>query len=216
MLPELRITGRRSSHFTRVVTMLAHELALPYELDVVSDLTSLDPCAYGGHPALKLPTLHVGATQVLGTANICRTLVALAGRAKDPRVVLAEHVEEDLARNAQELVWQAMALQVQLVVGVVLAHLPAGSVYFAKAGAGLTGALAWLEQHLDPVLAALPTARQVSVFELTLFCLFEHLGFRPTVPLAALPRLRAFTAAYATRESARQTAFRFDAPSAGP
>lgn len=44
----LRITGRSGSHFTRFAAMFAHELRLPFELDVVPDLSSLDPAAYGG------------------------------------------------------------------------------------------------------------------------------------------------------------------------
>jgi glutathione S-transferase len=204
----LKLTGRSASHFTRVARMIAHELAVPIEFEVIHDLMRLDPAPYGGHPALKLPTLHVAGAPVFGTDHICRTLAALAGRATDPRVVLGS--DDALVRNAQELVWHAMAAQVQLVVGVQIAKLPADNPFFAKAAAGLRGALAWLETHHDELDAALPTPRDVSLYEVTLFCLLEHLAFRPTVALDGLPRLRAFAAAYATRPSAIATRFQFD------
>ena len=51
--------------------MLAHELGVPVELEVVSDLASLDPEVYGGSPALKIPTLHVDGIALSGTDNIC-------------------------------------------------------------------------------------------------------------------------------------------------
>ncbi|SEM81364.1 Glutathione S-transferase [Stigmatella aurantiaca] len=206
----LRLTGRSGSHFTRVARMFAHELAVPVELDVVHDLTSLEPAAYGGHPALKLPTLHVEGALLFGTDNICRRLAELAGRANDPRVVLSHHVTSDLVRSAQELVWHAMAVQVQLVVGLQFAKLPAESIFFTKAKAGMLGALAWLDARLDQVLAELPLPRDVSVFEVTLFCLVEHIVFRPAVSLDSFPNLRSFAAAFASRESAQRTVFRFD------
>jgi hypothetical protein len=212
MLPEqrLRLTGRSSSHFTRVAAMFAHELHVPFELDVVHDLLSLDPATYGGHPALKIPTLHVGETALFGTENICRKLVEVAGRAHDPRVVLPEHVTADLARSAQELVWHAMAVQVQLIVGIRFAKLSSDNVFFAKAKAGMVGSLTWLEEHLERALDHLPAARDVSVLEVTLFCLVEHIAFRPTVPLDAFSRLRELATTLASRESAQRTVFRAD------
>ena len=189
--------------------MMAHELGVPLTLDVVTDLASTDPADYGGNPALRVPTLVVDGAPLFGTDNICRRLAELAGRTDDPRVVLA--LRGDLARSAQELVWHAMAAQVTLRVGLHVAALPADNLFFAKARAGLVGALAWLEHHLDPVLAQLPAPRDVSVLELSLFCLVEHLAFRPTVPLDALPRLGRFAADHATRPSARLTAFEIGA-----
>lgn len=206
----LRLTGRSTSHFTRLVRMLAHELAVPLELEVVNDLMSLDAATYGGHPALKLPTLHVGDAALFGTENICRALAGLAGRANDPRVVLPHQVTSTLVQSAQELAWHAMTVQVQLVIGVRIAKLPAENIFFTKATAGMNGALAWLDARLDPVLAELPSPRDVSVFELSLFCLIEHIVFRPTVSLESFPRLRGFAEAFATRDSAQRTPFQLD------
>ena len=212
MAPEqrLRLTGRSSSHFTRAAAIFAHELGVPFDLDVVHDLTALGAAAYGGNPALKVPTLHVGEAAHFGTENICRKLAEVAGRARDRRVVLPEHVTADVARNAQELVWHAMAAQVQLVVGVSFAGLPPGNVFFAKAEAGLRGALTWLEENVERALETLPAPRDVSVLEVTLFCLVEHIAFRPTVPLSGDSVLRSFAAGFASRASARRTVFRLD------
>ncbi len=206
----LRLTGRSSSHFTRVAAIFAHELHLPFTLEVVPDLASLDAATYGGHPMLKIPTLHVGATRVFGTENICRTLVEQAGRAGDPRLVLAEHASDAVVRSAQELVWSGMSAQVQLRVGLAVAQLPADNVFFVKAAAGLTGAFTWLEGQLDDLRARLPAERELSLFEVTLFCLIEHVAFRPTVPLDPFPHLRAFAARFGVRASAQRTPFRFD------
>lgn len=208
----LRLFGRSSSHFTRVVAIVALELGVPYELVVVPDLASRDPEDYGGHPALRVPTLAVGESRVFGAENICRRLVAIAGPSAESRIVLAEHVDADLARSAQELVWHAMSAQVQLLVGVVFSKLPPDSLIFAKGGAGLRGSLAWLDSRVDEVIRLLPSARDASIFEVSLFCLVEHLGFRRTVPLEPYPRLRAFAASFAARPSARATTYRNDVP----
>ena len=210
MHPEVRLFGRSSSHFTRVAAIFAHELAVPFQLEVVHEITSLDAAIYGGHPALKIPTLRAGASLVFGAENICRKLTGLAGRAGDPRVVFAEAITADTGRCAQELVWHAMAAQVQLVVGTVFARLPPDNVFFAKASAGLQGALAWLDDHVAEAFALLPADRDLSIFEVTLFSLVEHLSFRPTVDVERYQKLRRFAAAFALRDSARRTAFTFD------
>jgi glutathione S-transferase len=190
--------------------MFAHELGVPIALDVVHDLTSLEAATYGGNPALKVPTLHVDDGPLFGTENICRKLAEVAGRADDPRVVLSHQVAADVVRSAQELVWHAMSAHVQLIIGVRVAELPVDNLFFTKTKTGLLGALGWLEERLETVLERLPMTRDVSMFEVTLFCLLEHIVFRPTVALDAFPRLRSFAAAFATRASAERTPFRPD------
>jgi hypothetical protein len=74
--------------------------------------------------------------------------------------------------------------------------------------------LGWLDARIDAVLAALPPARHSSLLELTLFCLIEHLRFRPTVSLDAYPTLARFTDSFGQRASAQQTTYRFDTPPA--
>ena len=204
-----QIIGRSSSLFTRVPLVFAHELRIAVELVVVHDMTLVDPAAYAGNPALKLPTLRrPDGGLVFGAENICRALVDSAGASA--RIVWPEQLRDDVSRNAQELVWHAMAAQVQLVFGTVVGQLPAENVYFAKGRAGLEGALRWLDQNLDAALAALPSSRDLSLLEVTLFCLIEHLTFRATLPVEPYPSLVRFARAYAERPSARQTDYRFD------
>ena len=205
----MEIIGRSSSHYTRVARIVADELGVPVTLVPIRDLTDLDDATYGGNPALKLPTLRRGGALLFGTENICRALAeaAPAGR----RVVWPEALRDDVARNAQELVWHAMAAQVQLVVGTMIGKLPADNVYFAKARAGFAGALRWLDAHVDAALAALPDGRAVSLLEVTMFCLLDHLTFRATLPVEPYPALRRFAATFAARPSARRTPYRFDA-----
>lgn len=212
----LRITGRSSSHFTRVVTMVARELHLDYQLEVVHDLKSRDVAVFGGHPALKIPTLHVGESHLFGTENICRKLLELAGRRGDPRIVLCEHVTDELVCCAQELVWNAMATQVNLRMGIWIARLPADNVYFEKARTSLNGALSWLEANFERARARLPTPRDLSMFEITLFCLVDHLLFLPSVPMEPYPALRGFVAEFGQRPAAQQTGFHFDPAPAVP
>ena len=204
----VEIIGRSTSHFTRVATMFARELDVPYELVVVRHLTTSEPDHYHGHPALKLPMLRRDGSLLFGAANICRALVELAPRPR--RIVWPEDLRDDLARNAQELVWHAMSAQVQLVLGVEIGKLPADHPFFAKLRAGYAGALAWLDANVEAVLAALPAERDLSLFEVTLFCMFEHLAFRPALPREPYPALRRFVESYGARASAQQTPYVID------
>ncbi len=205
-----QLVGRSSSHFTRVPRLVAHELGVPLELVVVHDITAVDAEVFAGNPALKLPTLRHGGSLVFGAENICRALAALAPADQAARMIWPEQLRSEVSRNAQELVWHGMAAQVQLVFGTLVAKLPLENVYFAKGRAGLVGALGWLEQHLAPAQQVLPPAPALSLFEVTLFCLLEHLTFRGTVALEPFPKLREFAAQFGARASARETAYRYD------
>lgn len=212
MPPALRITGRSSSHFTRLARVFALELGVACEFAPVCDLASLDARDYAGNPALKLPVLTRGGATVFGAENICRVLAESAPQPR--RIVWPEDLRELQARNAQELVWHAMQAQVQLGFGTQMAKLPADSIYFVKAAAGLCNALAWLDQRLPAVIDALPP-RDLSVLEVSLFCLLEHLAFRATVSLAPYGHLTAFAREFGKRASARNTAYLFDVPPDG-
>lgn len=209
-MSDVQIIGRSSSHFTRLTLVFAHELGVPFELVPIHDMTVVEPDVYAGNPALKLPTLRRGGSLVFGAENICRALAELAGA--DRRVVWPEECRSDTARNAHELVRHAMAAQVQIVFGTVLCGLPADNLYFTKARQGFEGALRWLDEHLGSVLAELPSPRDISLFEASLFCLVDHLSFRATLPLAPYPALARFAADFAARPSAQRTPYRFDAP----
>lgn len=207
-MAQVQLVGRSSSHFTRVARIMAAELGVGVELVPVQEITSDDPATFGGNPALKIPTLRLGDTAVFGTENICRTLAELSS--SQAQVVWPEQLRDPLARNAQELVWHAMAAQVQLVMGTVVAKLPAENVYFAKVRAGFMGALKWLDANWPAVRALLPPARTVSLLEVTLFCLVEHLSFRSTIPTGLYRTLAAFAQEFAQRPSARATQYAFD------
>ena len=207
--PLPRLTGRSSSHYTRLARMFAHELGVACEFAPVHDLASLDERSYAGNPALKLPVLSHGGTVVFGAENICRTLAELAPR--HAAILWPEDLRDAPARNAQELVWHAMQAQVQLGFGTQIAGLSPDSIYFVKAAAGLRNALGWLDEQVPPILAALPS-HDLAMLEVSLFCLLEHLAFRPTVPLASHAQLGDFARAFGQRASAQATAYRFDDP----
>ena len=207
----LQIIGRSSSHFTRVPLIFAYELGVPFELVPIFDMTRVDAEVYAGNPALKLPTLRRGDSRVFGAENICRTLVEVADTPL--RIVWPEQLRGDLTRNAQELVWHGMAAQVQIIFGTSVAQLPADNLYFVKSRQGFVGALAWLDEHLARVLELLP-ARDLSLLEVTLFCLVEHVALRGTVPIAPYPALVRFAEEFSRRPSAQRTQYRFDRPPA--
>ena len=203
----LEIVGRQSSHFTRLTRIFAAELEVPYQLVPVYDMAALDPEAFGGNPALKIPVLRRGGSILVGAENICRTLAELARVRK--RIVWPEQLSGDLVRNAQELVWHCMAAQVQLVLGTALHKLPADNPFFVKSRTGFDGALRWLDTNLDEVLTRLPP-RDLSLFEASLHCLIEHLQFRPTLTAESFPALVSFAKNFALRPSAQATVYRFD------
>lgn len=209
-MDSVQIIGRTSSHFTRVTQIFALELGVPYELLPIFDMTQTDSSAYADNPALKMPTLKVGRSLIFGTENICRKLADIAG--SHQRVVWPEQLQEDVLRNAQELIWHGMAVQVQLILGILVGKLPADNPYFSKANQGFQGSLRWLDEHLARVLPALPVSRHISLLEVTLFCLMEHLVFRKTVPIEAYSALIQFKNEFAKRESAQRTVYKMDKP----
>lgn len=208
----LQISGRSSSHFTRLVLIFAHELGVPFELRPIHDMTVVDPDIYAGNPALKMPTLRRAGSLVFGAENICRTLAEMA--TARPRIVWPEELRTDIARNAQELVWHGMAAQVQIIFGTLVAGLPADNIYFVKGRQGYEGALRWLDANLASVLDSLPAPRDLSLFEASLFCLVDHIAVRGTVSLDGCPALARFAESFAQRPSAQRTRYHFDPPKA--
>lgn len=206
----MQIVGRSSSLFTRIPLIFAEELAVPYVLEPIYDMTALGPEVYAGNPALKLPILRRNGSAVLfGAQNICRAVVERATLAK--RIVWPEDLRDDLSRNAQELVWHCASTQVQLVMGTVINRLPAENPFFAKARGCFENSLRWLDANLAAALGLLPP-RDLSLFEVSLFCLIEHVQFRPTLPLDSLTALTDFATRFASRPSAQRTAYRYDKP----
>jgi glutathione S-transferase len=204
----VQLFGRSSSHFTRVARIFAEELGVAYEIVPIYDMKVQDPTLYASNPALKMPTLRIGDDIVFGTENICRTLAEHAG--SPAGIVWPEQLRSVMQRNAQELVWHAMAAQVQIVLGTLVGKLPADNIYFQKSLAGFAGALAWLDTYIDQIVESLPASRKLSLFETTLFCLIEHLHFRETLPVEQHSALTKFAATFAMRPAAQRTPYAID------
>jgi glutathione S-transferase len=199
-----RIVGRSSSHFTRVVRIFAEELAVPYQLQVVPSLMSTEADTYGGNPGLRVPSLIIpGQPTAFGCINGCRTLAELSTRS--PCVLWPEALTRTIARNAQELTLQSMSTEVSLIMTAE----GAASAYAVKLRRALEGMLLWLDEHVERALAELP-ARDISFFEVALFCLIEHLPFRNVLSLESYAHLRSFRDQFGVRASAVATPFRFD------
>lgn len=208
-MPTLELLGRQSSHYTRQVRLLAHELAVPHTLVSIHDLLSDDPATYGGNPALKLPALRDGDSVVWGSANACRWLVRRTPGGVD-RVFLPEQARDPLCMNAHEVLAHAMAAQVEVVFHEIVSKRPPDATS-RKRRASLVGCLAWLDREWPALRATLPADR-IALFDLGLFALLEHLPFRNPLDLTAMPRLTAFADAFRERPSAQATPYRFDAP----
>lgn len=199
--------GRSSSHFTRVVRIVAAELGVGHAFRVVPNLLSLDASEYGGNPALRVPVLHTAEGPWFGALNICRVLERRASARR--RIVWPEELGSPVAANAQELAVQAMSSEVSLIMARV-AKADETASNLVKQRETLERMLAWLEANVAAALAALPAERQVSFLEVTLFCLVEHLSFREIVPVAAYRALGEFCRGFGERASARATGFCFD------
>jgi glutathione S-transferase len=206
----LQIVGRRGSLFTRVARIFAEELGVSYELVPIYDMKQLDTETYADNPALKLPILRRGASTLFGTLNICRALAESVGATA--QIEWPEDRSDALARNAQELVWHCMATQVQLLIGTVIGKLPADNIFFVKARTGLDGSLHWLDAHLASVLAGRRAHCRLSVFEVSLFCLIEHVRWRETAATDHCAHLIAWAETYASRSSAQATVYEADIP----
>ena len=213
MLPVLEelakptIIGRSSSHFTRVTRIFAAEMSVDYTFEVVRDLMSSDPDDYGGNPALKLPTLRTSRGVWFGALTICRELSRQSSHGK--RLVWPEDLDQPLLANAQELVVQAMATEVTLIMAKSSAE-GDGGAHQVKMMRSLVNVVSWLESNATDILAALPSDRDLSYLEVTLFCLVTHLEFRDVVPTAPYPGLLELCQHFAARASARETTYRFD------
>ncbi|MFZ3008762.1 MAG: glutathione S-transferase N-terminal domain-containing protein [Phenylobacterium sp.] len=199
-----QLYGRRGSHYTRLVRMFAFDAGLPYAFHEISDMRVLDPEAYGGHPALKLPVLLADGRPVFGAENICRWFAARA--AKPGLVLWTEDVPDAELSNAQELVWLGMNAQVQIMMATRIFDLPPQHPYVEKLRQGLAGLLTWLDAQTPSILAALPR-RDSSLFEYSLFCLVGHLLFRPSVNIGSWTFLSEFHADLAARACAQATPF---------
>ena len=204
----MELYGRSSSHFTRIARIFAAECEVPLELHLIRDLMSAEPGDYGENPSLKMPTLHGDDGEAwYGSLGICRELVRNSELNLD--VIWPESLATALANNAQEMVLQAMATEVGLVLGKSTG-VPADNAHQAKLRASLLGTMQWLEDHATDAIASLPADRDLSYLEVSLFCLVEHLPFREVLATDAYPGLLAFAQRFAQRSSAKATPYKFD------
>jgi len=203
----MRLYGRSSSHFTRIVRIFAAEFELELEFVLIRDLMSTQPADYGDNPALKMPTLESPDGTWFGSLGICRELARHDELNLD--VVWPDQLDKALACNAQEMVLQAMSTEVALVMGKS-SGVAADNAHQAKLRASLLNTMQWLEENIGAALALLPPERDLSYLEVSLFCLVEHLPFREVLDTAPYPRLRAFAERFGQRRSAKTTPFKFD------
>lgn len=207
MMSQLTLFGRSSSHFTRVTRLFAAELKVPYSFRVVHDLMSCAAEDYGGNPALKLPTLQTPSGVWFGALSICRELWRQSESRS--RTVWPEELATPLLANAQELVLHAMATEVGLIMAKASSAAKPSS-HQVKMSQSLSNTMSWLEGHGCQALTTLPTERQLSFLEVTLFCLVTHLEFREVLPLTPYPALRDFCEEFGQRPSCGATPYHYD------
>lgn len=189
--------------------MFAVELEVPYEFRPVFDLTSLDPVAYGGNPALKVPSLAGPNGTFYGASNICRELAR--GAERPLRIVWSESFTTALLANAQELVLHVMNTEVALIMSSMRPSSDAApSIPDLKLRATLASSLEWLETRWPEILSALPKERDLSFLEVTAFCVVRHLPFRKICEVDRFTALSRFASDFDERPSARATPFQFD------
>ncbi|HEX4340734.1 MAG TPA: glutathione S-transferase N-terminal domain-containing protein [Polyangiaceae bacterium] len=203
----LTIVGRSSSHFTRVTRMLAIELGVECSFKPLKDLLSTDVSDYGGNPAMRVPVLETPDGAWFGALSICRELQRRTTNAA--KVAWPETYTARMTSNAQELVSQAMAVEVTLVVDGLSGGDPVDR-HPVKLRQAMTNMLSWLDTHLDEALQGLPAERDASFLEIALFCLLGHIEFRNVVSTVPYRHLKAFCMSFAERNAARQTTYRFD------
>ena len=207
----MQLYGRSSSHFTRIPRIFAAEAKVELDFVLIRDLMSVIPDDFGGHPALKMPTLRTEAGLWYGSLPICRELVTCSDA--DLVVVWPEDLARPVSANAQELVLTAMSTEVGLIMGKS-SGVAADNPHQAKMRASLLGAMEWLELNAERAIATLAPDRDLSFLEVSLFCLVEHLEFRCMLAPDAYPVLRGFAQRFAGRSSAQATAYRYDFPRA--
>ncbi len=203
----MQLHGRSSSHFTRIARIFAAEAEVAIEFIPIHDLMSEDPVDYGGHPALKLPTLHTDAGIWFGSLPICRELVACSELSLE--ILWPEDLTRPVAANAQELVLTAMSTEVGLIMGKA-SGVAADNSHQVKLRASLLGAMEWLELNAGRAIATLAPERDLSFLEVSLFCLIEHLEFREVLAMEGYPELRSFAQRFGGRSSARGTGYGFN------
>ncbi len=197
------IIGRSSSHFTRIVRIFAIEMDIDHAFQIVRDLTSNDVVNYAGNPALKVPVLQNTRGSWFGALPICRELQRQSSRSLN--ILWPEQCRDSVQSNAQELVLQAMATEVNLIMANLSGNTLATS---SKLQTSLRAMMSWLDEHSTDALTLPP--HDLSFFEISLFCLLEHLEFRQILDVSGYVQLMTFRQQYAQRAACMATAFKYD------
>jgi len=143
----MRLFGRSSSHFTRIARIFAIELELALEFVPIRDLMSTDPADYGDNPALKMPTLETFEGSWFGSLGICRELTRHSELNLD--IVWPDQLETPLTSNSQEMVLQAMATEVALLMARA-SGVPGHDAPQAKLRPTLPGPRKWTRSRVPP------------------------------------------------------------------
>lgn len=101
-----------------------------------------------------------------------------------------------------------MSAQVEVVLHEFVEERPPDTAS-RKRRQSLVNSPAWLDARLDEILEALPE-RDLSLFEVGLYCIITHLPFHNPMNLDAMLRLLAFEKDLGQRPSARDTPYEFD------
>lgn len=200
------LIGRSSSHYTRVVRVIAAELGVVYELEPLYDFMTEQTAAFAGNPALKMPVLKRGQVTVFGTLNICRTLAR--EEAADEKFFWPDEARTVLLMNAHELLAHAMAAEVEVVLHEIIAKRPEDAPS-RKRRQSMLNCLLWLDRNLEDLRSQFPGCR-LSYFDVCLYCLVTHLPFRLAMDLSGMPALVEFGKSFGERASAQATPYRYD------
>ena len=114
-MTDIILTGRSSSHFTRIVRIFAIEMKIDHAFQIVRDLTSGDVANYAGNPALKVPVLQAMTTEVsLIMANLSGSTTAAPSKLQSSLHAmmswLDEHAADALALPPHDLSFLEVSL----------------------------------------------------------------------------------------------------------
>lgn len=199
-MKSLELHGTPLSHFTRKIRVLLAELGVAHDFVRETSVLATTTAGYANNPLLRLPTLIHGDVTLIDSDHIARYLVATYDPA-DRFGVLSQR-PDDLNRLA--VVNGIMANEVVLILAKRggLADVEQ-VVYFRKLATAIDSGLAWLETH------AAGAAERFDYADMTAMCMWQHLVHYqlPLIaPLDRYPRISAWVAQHAARDSIARTA----------
>jgi glutathione S-transferase len=202
-MSDIVLQGRSSSHFTRTARIFALELGVPHAFRAVLDITTTAPASYADNPALKIPILIDEHGPLFGTENICRELVRRSTGSRN--VVMRGDSSDRLIANAEELVLHVMSAEVTIIIAKMT-----GASTPPKVLSSIENSIGYLDDRIDALLSRLPSSRELSFLEVSLFCAVTHLPFRQVLDTSRWKQLAEFAQRFGQRASARSTEYQFD------